>query len=142
MKKLVTILGTLTILLAHKISHAQVIGVTPFGLATNQTTAFLGDLSITGQDGLINTVSTITFVNGSVSVIDQMQTDVTIFPNPTSNRLYLHSSEPIQHVELFALSGKKIWQSNAATVIDLSALQAGSYILSINQEKTIIFQKH
>ena len=86
--------------------------------------------------------------------IDECETQIKIYPNPTTGELHIQSSKfKVQSVEIFDISGRKVgaqfpsnvlegWQPQAdGVVIDLTVLQAGVYFVNINTEMGKIVKK-
>ena len=72
---------------------------------------------------------------------------VQVYPNPTNDELRVTSDElRVTSIEVYDVYGKKVSQisypkSHISNLIDISHLQAGSYLLRINTEKGSIMQK-
>ena len=85
--------------------------------------------------------------NGGVNILENILNDnITIFPNPTSNLVTIENSiYPIQSIILFDVSGKEVKTvsniNNNKTVISLSDIENGLYIVKIVTEKGIINKK-
>ena len=63
--------------------------------------------------------------------------DFSIYPNPTSDYLYISNSRyPIQNVQIYDLSGKQI-PTNSISKIDVSHLPSGVYLLAIKTQEGI-----
>ncbi|WP_169312064.1 T9SS type A sorting domain-containing protein [Fluviicola taffensis] len=68
-----------------------------------------------------------------LGLADEMQTEIQVYPNPTSDLIAIESSEEIVEINLINSQGKKVafqTLSNNKT-IDLSTLAAGSYLLEV-----------
>lgn len=64
-----------------------------------------------------------------------------IYPNPTSNFLFLKGNNDIQSVEIFDTNGKKLTSKMRANTVDVSELSAGMYFIKINNTETFKFIK-
>jgi len=66
-----------------------------------------------------------------------------VFPNPTRSILSLHSSEPIQSIEICDLSGKRVMktQKTDEKSIDVSQLQNGMYLVKFFVNNRLIIKK-
>ncbi len=71
-----------------------------------------------------------------------------VYPNPSSNTLFLNSSSKIiknKIISIFDISGKKliktIWKSNNTQQIDISTLESGMYFIKIGNTKSLKFVK-
>lgn len=65
---------------------------------------------------------------------DVSDDDFAVYPNPTNGVLHIKTDQNIIFVELFDLTGKSVARSND-TVIDVSNLPNGLFLLKINTEK-------
>ena len=76
----------------------------------------------------------------TVEDILQTQSGISVYPNPTANRIYIQG-ENILQAELFDLRGRKVKTSNQ-NQIDLSDTGSGSFILkvTIDNNKTKSFK--
>jgi hypothetical protein len=89
-------------------------------------------------------------ISRNVKIPFQPGSKVSIYPNPASGSLKIISEIPLQHAEIFDLSGniqQKVELGSCSHSIDLSNLQAGMYLLKINSlnsepliHKFIVFQ--
>lgn len=79
-----------------------------------------------------NEVSTEILENLSVASKD-FSSKIQLYPNPTQDVLYIenHSSEKIDQVEVYSISGQKILTRNEFQQINLSSLNAGIYFVKI-----------
>lgn len=71
-------------------------------------------------------------------------TDVSVFPNPVSGRLYIRSDTAINRLTLMDVNGRKIieiYPEINNTSIDMSSLKAGVYILQMQNGRNIITNK-
>jgi len=59
--------------------------------------------------------------------------DLTLYPNPASEILNIHSDSNVQHVVIFDLNGKRLIENNSAP-INISFLPKGIYIIQIATE--------
>lgn len=66
--------------------------------------------------------------------------EISLYPNPTSNRLTINSPRVIEKVEGFSMLGKKAFTSNSKS-LDVSHLSDGMYLLKIYQEGNVISTK-
>jgi hypothetical protein len=79
---------------------------------------YIDDISVTKEDP------------ASVSVISQTQ--VAVYPNPTSDLVYIQAEAEITKIILSDLSGKLIQDNELSTVVKLTDLPNGIYLLSIS----------
>jgi len=77
----------------------------------------------------------------SLSIDDFNDTStLSIFPNPVNNILNIESREQINAVEIYAISGRKVLQSNQNR-INVSKLNAGIYIIKVDNKVTRFIKK-
>ena len=81
-------------------------------------------------------------VNGKpFGIEDLAKFGVSIYPNPTSNQLFIYAEQQIvQRVELYDLNGKRVLRSDESQ-LDLSLLSSGIYQLSIYTKKGVFSVK-
>ncbi len=79
--------------------------------------------------------SELTFhVHFLVDGIDDVQPDapqLTVWPNPTTDILRLSSSQPVVVSQLFNRLGQQVMHAGSSTMLDLSSLPAGVYLLRV-----------
>lgn len=81
-----------------------------------------------------------------LSVSNQVQTEINIYPNPTVANLNIESDTEIKGYHIFDLSGRLVKASNqislgTAAQIDISELTDGSYIINVHQAESEITKK-
>jgi pectate lyase len=70
--------------------------------------------------------------NNSTGINNPMSKDITIYPNPVSDKLFFSTKEEIQKVEIFTLTGQKIYHSERnISSLDVSHLDSGNYLLKL-----------
>lgn len=64
-------------------------------------------------------------------------TAISVYPNPTHNKVYLHSTEPIQQIDLLNAIGQTVkkWTTPHSNLLDIHDLPKGIYTLKIQLEK-------
>jgi hypothetical protein len=60
--------------------------------------------------------------------------NVDLFPNPSSEKIYLKSKQlsEVKTYQIYSMDGRKIYEANFTQAIDVSMLNAGKYILHLN----------
>jgi hypothetical protein len=82
--------------------------------------------------------------NNSVDVQEQSKLHSLVYPNPTSDQLFVKSSASGDlHVGIKNLQGKTLLSQTleAGTAIDLTAFAAGIYLVQIAQNNTVEVHK-
>lgn len=65
----------------------------------------------------------------AIDLADDIQVD--LYPNPTTGIVRIETAEPVQHLEVFSLTGSLLIDAGNASSIDLGSLAAGTYLLRI-----------
>ena len=77
--------------------------------------------------------------NNSTGINNPMSKDITIYPNPVSDKLFFSTKEEIQKVEIFTLTGQKIYHSERnISNLDVSHLDSGNYLLKLFTSEGIV----
>lgn len=80
---------------------------------------------------------TIFGVRTTLGIEDLQKTEISIYPNPTSNTLYVEANSQIDKVEVFDLLGRNVLEispSSEKTELNMGGLKAGMYITVISSE--------
>jgi len=111
-------------------------------LQTRSITAGLGSLpNNTWGSGKIDAYAGIQYINQFLNIDSFDNTNnFTVYPNPTSSKVYITSKEYVSTYEIFNTLGQKVKEGNFNAVLeqeelDLTALQNGLYILNFKGEK-------
>jgi Leucine-rich repeat (LRR) protein len=86
----------------------------------------------------ITTNTTINTIVGPSSVEEYLNT-VQIYPNPTSEFIYLEGVEPNSNISIYTLNGQELYSQNTSNekmVINLSNYDNGVYLIQIQTDKT------
>ena len=77
--------------------------------------------------------------NNSTGINNPMSKDITIYPNPVLDKLFFSTKEEIQKVEIFTLTGQKIYHSERnISSLDVSHLDSGNYLLKLFTSEGIV----
>jgi hypothetical protein len=89
-----------------------------------------------------STRSVMNTVTSSIGKVAPNQPNVVLYPNPTSDKLYIHTSETIKRIEVYNMQGKvvKIVTTNVRE-LSVANLKAGSYTIRITTDKGFVTQK-
>ena len=109
------------------------------------TTIVLNDTlqNATGCDSIVTLMLTINPGQGIVETAAQSQ--IRIYPNPTTSRVTVEATDAMSHVELFDNRGSRLQDYNARNnndiTIDVSQYPAGAYYLRVHTADNITIQK-
>ena len=94
-------------------------------------------VSYTFNDPVSFKAVTVSSANATLTVEDiyPLDSKISVYPNPTANRIYIQG-ENILQAELFDLRGRKVKTTNQKQ-IDLSDMGSGSFILKVTTNKNI-----
>jgi len=67
--------------------------------------------------------------------------EISFFPNPTSDVVYIMGAQPNCKIQIFDLSGKLIQANSNTHIVDLSNLKSGIYLLKYECEGKLVHQK-
>ncbi|MFA7615630.1 MAG: T9SS type A sorting domain-containing protein [Moheibacter sp.] len=85
------------------------------------------------------------FSKGALGVNDQQIVEVNVYPNPTTGIVNLVSGKNIDNVNVYDVSGRLVKTVNKISsdksVLDLSSLANGTYILKIQTDKKVVTKK-
>ncbi|WP_312767646.1 T9SS type A sorting domain-containing protein [Epilithonimonas sp.] len=59
--------------------------------------------------------------------------NITVYPNPTTDRIFVSGNKKVTSLELYNIAGQKVLQFNENN-LDLTSLTAGVYVLKIKTE--------
>ncbi|WP_299255563.1 GLUG motif-containing protein [uncultured Cytophaga sp.] len=93
---------------------------------------------ISSRTEVVATVSVCTGINDPADV----QNAISIFPNPTKNKIQIQYATTISSVEVYNMMGIKLYQSNTNTKeIDLTSFSNGVYLIIIHDQAGNVFSK-
>jgi len=84
---------------------------------------------------LVKSSETLSFINQDI------ESDLQVFPNPTSNKLIIKTSYDIDRIELYDILGKKVMENANTQKLNLNLLSNGVYILQIYSGKTKLIKR-
>ena len=77
----------------------------------------------------------------TASVDDQTQLDISIYPNPTSNIVYIEGNYSQLKAVVYDMLGKQVIKESITTSIDISHLGNGVYILQLSDGAKLTKQR-
>lgn len=67
------------------------------------------------------------------SLSDNQKMDISIYPNPTTDQLFVTGSDQIDDISIYDLNGKQmIYTNNVNNTISLLSLEKGTYFVKVN----------
>lgn len=90
--------------------------------------------------GCINALAAIEQVEGT-GVDDLYENRFMLYPNPTTDRIYVETNEIINEINVLNLTGNIVIKSNNTNNIDASNLASGVYFMKVKTEKGEIIKK-
>lgn len=115
-----------------------------FGVTQDNNTIKSRDENINGIADIKKfSISVIQVDTPGLSINDNLEEAITIYPNPVKNKVYFSSKNEIKSVTVFGLKGGKILTFNDINnnSIDLSTLNSGVYILKTETSEGIETKK-
>ena len=95
-----------------------------------------GNISV--SEGFVNS----TIISSTLGIDDEvLNSEITIFPNPTSEFININSTLLIERVELFDILGKKMLSTATTNQLKIDHLSSGMYLLKLLSEKGILTKK-
>jgi hypothetical protein len=82
-------------------------------------------------------------INDVSSSINELNTNLVLYPNPTQNVLNVSSSDAVTSISIVDLTGKIVQQTLGSDIkeIDLSGLVPGVYLVHIQHNDQFITQR-
>jgi len=77
----------------------------------------------------------------TASIDDQNQLDISIYPNPTSDMVYIDGNYTQLKVVIYNVLGKEILNKSITNSIDISHLEKGVYILQLSDGVKLTTQR-
>lgn len=112
---------------------------------SHSTTIVLTDTlqNASGCDSIITLQLTI---NGRLDIVEPtVQSQIRVYPNPTTSRVTVEATDAMSHVELYDNHGRRLESYNARNyndiTIDVSHYPAGAYYLRVHTADNITIQK-
>ena len=86
---------------------------------------------------------TIIKYDGVTSVANQKMESVSVYPNPSSQYIYVNSIKDIQYIEVSSVSGEKVSFKPEPSLnkFDISTLEDGMYFLTVHSKEGVFVSK-
>ena len=125
---------------APQSAYTIMAGMLNFNIAGNYTVSMTNSGIVSYWDYPAEVIIELTVEQGS-GIVELMTSNLTVYPNPTNDKVYIKTENEIQpEVKLYAIEGKLL-QHIRNTEINLSGYTAGVYILSIDGKMIKIWKK-
>jgi len=87
-----------------------------------------------------NSVYSESLAGCSLGIEDYVTTQFTLYPNPTSDVLFVSSERPIKMAKVYSMHGRLLMEF-ASESVDVSQLEAGAYFVEVLGEGKNVFKK-
>ena len=100
-----------------------------------ENTDYMFSMSLEYADGGFVGFSPRWFTTQFDGIAEISNSEISIYPNPTSDFIYIENTEP-QYVSIYSLDGRLVKTVENANIIDVRDLDKGVYLININ--KTVL----
>jgi hypothetical protein len=102
---------------------------------TSQAIELVGEMNSNGQHG----------ESDASLAIELFDKELVVYPNPAKDYISLYTNTDAEWVRIYSVTGELVAEQRLAaeeiTTIDISALHAGAYIVHLQSEGEVIFEK-
>ena len=114
--------------------------------SANADRVYIDQVIVTGNGTGSRVANTITELHSiSTARLLDNDSDISVSPNPASNKLFLTTEENINTISIYSITGQLVYQSNnlkgMENSIDVSAFTSGIYFISVETEEEVITEK-
>lgn len=125
---------------APQSAYTVTAGQLKFDIAGNYTVSITNSAIVSYWEYPAEVIIELTVEQGS-GIVEPMSSNLTVYPNPTNDKVYIKTENEIQpEVKLYSIEGKLL-QHIRNTEINLLGYTAGAYILSIDGKTIKIWKK-
>lgn len=112
---------------------------------SHQTTIVLSD-TLQTVDGCDSIVTLVLTINPRVGIVEtSTESQIRVYPNPTTARVTVEATDAMSHVELYDNHGRRLENYNARNsndiTIDVSHYPSGAYYLRVHTADNVTIQK-
>ena len=114
------------------------------GLAVKDTTITIVKKTGTQVTYSMYDIDKIFFEYKTTTSVQNAVSDITFYPNPSSDVIFIKIDKENTHIEIYNINGNKVLSTkstNGTTQINISGLNKGLYLIKISDIKTLKFQK-
>ena len=83
----------------------------------------------------------ITISNQTTGIYEIHNFQASIYPNPTTGLIAINTTEVLESIAIFEITGKQIARYSAVNTLDLSYLPKGIYIIKLYSENKVAIQQ-
>ena len=83
----------------------------------------------------------ITISNQITGIHEINNFQASIYPNPTTGLIAINTTEILESIEVYEITGKQIARYTAVNTLDLSSLPKGIYIIKLYSENSVAIQQ-
>ncbi len=98
-------------------------------------------VSFNSNGKIVEKTLTVNAASGVLSTVEVKKTELSIYPNPATDILYIRTQDNILNVSVYDLSGKLINIPFSNGQVNVSMLPKGVYIVTVKTEKATYQQK-
>jgi hypothetical protein len=80
-------------------------------------------------------------VNIVITGVDELQNNVSVYPNPVTDKLMINTTLNVLKVVLTDISGGEVDADITSGMIDMKAISAGMYLVHIHTGKGVITKR-
>ena len=74
---------------------------------------------------------------GTANTNDLNELKMSVFPNPTTDIVFINGLDKIENIRVFDMNGKRVIETENSNQVDLSALPNGNYIINVYQDSNV-----
>jgi hypothetical protein len=100
-----------------------------------------GEVFVAFKDGSVGNKASVMRYGVTAGVDDQNQLDVSIYPNPTSDIVYIEGNYSQLKAVVYDILGKQVMNKPITNSIDISQLEKGVYILQLSDGVKLTTQR-
>lgn len=91
--------------------------------------------TVENSNGLVSNVASAVITSGNLSTVDVVAGQkVSVYPNPADTVLFIRSFQEVDSATIFDMAGRKINEVKGSRRINVSALVAGMYVITVKMK--------
>ena len=114
--------------------------------SANADRVYIDQVVVTGNGSGARVANSITALHtvSNARLVDN-DSDISVSPNPASDKLFLTTEENINKISIYSVTGQMVYQSNnlkgLENSIDVSSFTSGIYLISVETEEEVLTEK-